>query len=128
MSLYSQTGIGIKAIGTLAISSQLGSWAASSELSFNGSRLQLNGGQRIDVAVPAGLTTYLQPNAQFNASTGWVVDPTGTESIVTRAPCHEPYPYHNMGVAASVNLGNGSASAPPAAPSVPDGVTITKTS
>ena len=125
LSLFSQGGIGIKAIGTLAISSQLGSWASSSTLSFNGDQLQLNGGQIIEVDTPTGLTTYIQPNTEFNTTTGWVVSPSGTESIVTRAPTHEPYPYHNMGIANSVNLGDGSGSPPPDAPDVPDGVTIT---
>ena len=128
LSLFSQSGIGIKAIGTLAISSQLGSWAASSELSLNGSKLQLNGGPKIEVATPPGLTTYIQPNTEFNSTTGWVISPTGTESIVTRAPTHEPYPYHNMGIANAVNLGDGSNSPPPNAPPIPAGVTITKTS
>ena len=127
LSLFSQGGIGIKAIGTLAISSQLGSWAASSTLSFNGDQIQLNGGPAIDVATPSGLTTYIQPNTEFNSTTGWVISPTGTESIVTRAPTHEPYPYHNMGIANSVNLGDGSNSTPPNAPPIPEGVTITKT-
>ena len=125
LSLFSQGGIGIKAIGTLAISSQLGSWASSSTLSFNGDQLQLNGGQIIEVDTPTGLTTYIQPNTEFNTTTGWVVSPSGTESIVTRAPTHEPYPYHNMGIANSVNLGDGSGSPPPDAPDVPAGVTIT---
>ena len=128
LSLFSQGGIGIKAIGTLAISSQLGSWAASSTLSFNGDQIQLNGGPAIDVATPSGLTTYIQPNTEFNSTTGWVISPTGTESIVTRAPTHEPYPYHNMGIANSVNLGDGSGSPPPNAPELPPGTTITKTS
>ena len=125
LSLFSQGGIGIKAIGTLAISSQLGSWATSSTLSFNGEKIQLNSGQIIEVDTPAGLTTYIQPNTEFNTTTGWVVSPSGTESIVTRAPTHEPYPYHNMGIANSVNLGDGSGSPPPDAPDVPTGVTIT---
>jgi hypothetical protein len=125
LSLLSQSGIGIKAIGTLAIRSLLGSWAASSTLSFNGDQIQLNGGQAIEVPTPKGLTTYIQPNTQFNSTTGWVVSPTGTESIVTRAPTHEPYPYHNMGIANSVKLGDGSNSPPPTAPELPPDTTIT---
>ena len=74
------------------------------------------------------LTKYLQPNTEFNATTGWAVSATGTESICTRAPTHEPYPYHNQGVGQAVDLGDGTASPPPATPAVPAGVTITKTS
>jgi hypothetical protein len=125
LTLCSQADIGIKASGTVAISSQLGSWASGSTLSFNGSQIQLNGGGQIEVATPPGLITYLQPNTKFNASTGWVVSPTGTESIVTRAPTHEPYPYHNQGVPNSVSLDDASGSPPPNAPAVPAGVTIT---
>jgi hypothetical protein len=128
LTLASQGTIGLKTPGTLAITSQLGSWATGSTLSFNSDQIQLNGGPRIEVKSPPGLTTYLQTNTEFNTTTGWVVSPTGTESIVTRAPTHEPYPYHNMGVPNANTLSDGVASPPPAAPAVPAGVTITKTS
>jgi hypothetical protein len=107
--------------------SQLGSWAASSTLSFNGNKLNLNGGPRVEVATPAGLTKYLLPKVEFNASLGWVAQPSGLESIVTRAPTHEPYPYHNQGVSTSVKLAGLAPTPPPDSPSVPPGVKITKT-
>ena len=125
LTLFSQGSIGLKTGGTLAISSQLGSWAAGSTLSLNGTKLNLQGGSKIAVETPKGLTKYLLPSVEFNASLGWVAQPTGTDSIVTRAPTHEPYPYHNQGVATSVKLG-GPPSPPPGAPPVPQGVTITK--
>jgi hypothetical protein len=128
LTLFSQGSIGLKTPATLALSSQLGSWASTSTLSFNSDQIQLNGGPRIEVETPKGLTTYLQPKTEFNTSVGWVVSPTGTESIVTRAPTHEPYPYHNMGVPSATTLSDGVSSAPPAAPPLPAGVTITKTS
>jgi hypothetical protein len=125
MTLFSQGTIGIKSPGTLAIESNLGSWASGSSLSFNGSQIQLQGGPKIAVDAPAGLTTYLHPKVEFNSSTGWTAIPSATESIVTRAPTHEPYPYHNKGVSTSVNLGTEAPTPPPDAPKVPDGVTIT---
>jgi hypothetical protein len=124
LTLFSQASIGLKTPGTLAMSSQLGSWAASSTLSLNGSQLQLNGGPKVEVETPKGLTKYLLPEVEFNSSTGWVAQPTGLESIVTRAPTHEPYPYHNEGVSTSVKFG-GAPTPPPDAPPVPAGVTIT---
>jgi len=127
LTLFSQAGIGLKTSGTLAMSSQLGSWAASSTLSFNGDQLQLNGGPRVEVETPKGLTKYLLPQVEFNASTGWIANPTGLESIVTRAPTHEPYPYHNQGVSTSVKLAGPAPTPPPGTPSVPPGVKITKT-
>jgi hypothetical protein len=126
LTLFSQAGIGLKTAGTLAMTSQLGSWAAASTLSFNGGQIQLNGGPRIEVQTPKGLTKYLLPKVEFNSTVGWIVDPVGTESIVTRAPTHEPYPYHNQGVSVSVKF-SGAPTPPPDAPPVPAGVTITST-
>jgi len=127
LTLFSQGSIGIKSPGTVAISSQLGSWASGSSLSFNGSQIQLQGGPKIEVEAPKGLTKYLLPKVEFNNSTGWVAQPTGLESIVTRAPTHEPYPYHNQGVSTSVKLSGPAPTPPPAAPPVPKDVKITKT-
>jgi hypothetical protein len=125
LTLFSQGTIGIKSAGTVAISSQLGSWASGSELSFNGGKIQLNGGPKTEVATPTGLTKYLLPKVEFNASAGWIANPTGLESIVTRAPTHEPYPYHNQGVSVSVKF-SGVPTPPPDTPPVPAGTTITK--
>jgi hypothetical protein len=127
LTMFSQGNIGLKTPGTLAMTSQLGSWAAGSTLSFNGSKINLNGGPKTEVATPAGLTKYLLPTVEFNASLGWVAQPTGLSSIVTRAPTHEPYPYHNKGVSTSVKLGGAAPTPPPATPPVPSGVTITAT-
>jgi hypothetical protein len=125
MTLFSQGMIGIKSPGTVAISSQLGSWASGSQLSFNGSQIQLNGGPKTEVEAPAGLTEYLHPKVEFNASAGWVAIPSATPSIVTRAPTHEPYPYHNQGVSTSVSLAGSAPTPPPDAPDVPADTTIT---
>jgi hypothetical protein len=125
MTLFSQGMIGIKSPGTVAISSQLGSWASGSQLSFNGSQIQLNGGPKTEVEAPAGLTEYLHPKVEFNASAGWVAIPSATTSIVTRAPTHEPYPYHNQGVSTSVSLAGSAPTPPPDAPDVPADTTIT---
>ena len=67
------------------------------------------------------------PDGLFNAGSGWAVSSTGLKSIVTRAPTHEPWPYHNQGVQVNVNLTDGGKSTPPGAPTVPAGVSITKT-
>jgi hypothetical protein len=128
MTLFSQGSLGIKTTGSLSLDSQLGSWSAKSTLSLSGTLLLLNSGPGVPVSAPKGLTKYLQPNTEFNARTGWVVSPTGTESICTRAPTHEPYPYHNQGVPDVVSLDDGTGSPPPDTPAVPAGVTITKTS
>ena len=125
MTLFSQGSIGVKTTGSLALDSQIGSWASKIALSLKGLPLLLNSGPGLPVSAPKGLTKYLQPNTEFNSTSGWQVSATGTESICTRAPTHEPYPYHNQGVGQEVALDDGTGSPPPDAPDVPDGVTIT---
>lgn len=127
LTLFSQAGIGLKTPGTLAMTSQLGSWASDSTLSLNGNKLNLNGGPKTEVETPAGLTKYLLPKVEFNPSVGWVAQPASLESIVTRAPTHEPYPYHNQGVSVSVKLAGPAPSPPPDTPPVPEDTTITRT-
>jgi hypothetical protein len=51
----------------------------------------------------------------FVANQGWTVQPGTLDTIVTRAPTHEPWPYHNRGVNVGTNLNS---SAAPATPSV----------
>jgi Type VI secretion system/phage-baseplate injector OB domain len=129
LSLYGKSSMAIKSGGTLAIKSTLGSWSAGASLSLSGTLLLLNSGPGLPASTPKGITKYLQPNTEFNASTGWQVSPTGTESIVTRAPTHEPYPYHNQGVDNQTSIVQaGQPTPPPDAPNLPDGVTITKIS
>ena len=126
LTLFSAMTVGIKANGALALTGKQSSLDGGSVLSLKGSQLHLNGGPAFPVATVAGLTKQLNPDTQFNTSTGWQVTSSGTESICTRAPTHEPYPYHNQGVAVSVALETGQTTPPPDAPTVPDGVKITK--
>jgi len=128
MTLFSEAVIGVKSNGTLTLASKAGSWNASGALALDGSTIDLNGGGGgAAVDVPKGLVEYTMPDSQFDSASGWAVSSTGVKSIVTRAPAHEPWPYHNQGVQASVTLSDGNNSIPPGAPEVPAGTTITKT-
>jgi hypothetical protein len=66
-------------------------------------------------------------DTSFSTSEGWKVDSGALTSIVSRAPTHEPYPYHNTGVDAEVNQEEGEPEPPPGAVSVPAGVEIERT-
>lgn len=124
--MFSSTKVSVKSNGILAVESKTGSWNASGPLSLKGTPIMLNGGPTLPASVPRGITKTLMPETEFNSSTGWTVSPTGLESIVTRAPTHEPYPYHNQGVAVSVSLEEGQASPPPGSPDLPNEWSITK--
>ena len=94
-------------------------------MSLKGTLLNLNGGPTLGVDAPQGITTYVMPDTTFNNSTGWQVSSTGLESIVTRAPTHEPWPYHNKGVSVEVAMEQGQPTTPPNTPPIPSGWTGT---
>jgi hypothetical protein len=127
LTMFSEATIGVKSNGQLTLDSQGGSWNSAGELILQGSTLELNPGFAPSVSVPDTLTEYTMPDSAFAASSGWAVSGDGIKSIVTRAPSHEPWPYHNQGVENNVSLGTGTNTIPPGAPGIPDGTTITKT-
>jgi hypothetical protein len=119
MTIYSQTTIGVLSDGTLALQSQSGgSWNGGSALKFKSDRIDLNGGGAASITAPRLYPKTTLDDTTFDNSTGWQVKPNALESIVTRAPTHEPYPFHNKGVAASVSLTQGTPKPPPAAVAV----------
>jgi hypothetical protein len=126
-TIFSEATIGVKSNGQLVLDSKGGSWNSAGALTLEGSTIDLNPGFAPGVAVPTPLTEYTMPNSEFNTSSGWAVSARGIKSIVTRAPSHEPWPYHNRGVQNKVSLGTGANTIPPGAPGIPPGTTITKT-
>jgi hypothetical protein len=124
LTLFASTQIGIKSNGALALKGKLGSFECAGPLNLKGLPINLNGAPGFPVNTPRGITKTLMPDTDFNSSTGWTVSATGLESIVTRAPTHEPYPYHNQGVNATTTLSDDLDTAPPDTPNLPDGVSI----
>jgi len=128
MTLYSQATVGVRSDGTLALQSVGGgSWNGGGSLRLRAGRIDLNGGGAASVQRPRLYPKTTLDNTTFDNSTGWQVIPNGLESIVTRAPTHEPYPYHNKGVASRASLSTGTPTPPPAATPVPEGFSIIKT-
>jgi hypothetical protein len=128
MTLYSQTTIGVLSDGSLALQSQSGgSWNGGAALKFKANRIDLNGSGTATVTKPRLYPETQMDDTSFNNSTGWEVKKNALKSIVTRAPTHEPYPYHNQGVATSVNFTDGTPTPPPAAKPVPKNVSVVRT-
>ena len=119
MRLYSGKAIGVLSDGTLAVQSTSGSWNSGSGLRLNAGRIDLNGRAGAQVPKPRLYPTTKMPDTTFDNSTGWKVQDQGLQSIVTRAPTHEPYPYHNQGVSTLVNFTDGAPTPPPDATPVP---------
>jgi hypothetical protein len=126
MSIYSQFELGIKADGFLGIKTDYLSAQSSTAINLVGTTILLNSGPPTIVSTPDGITEYILPDTTFDSSTGWQVDPTALRSIVSRAPTHEPYPYHNQGVKLNISLEEGKPSSMPNAPQMPSGWSITK--
>ncbi len=129
MTLYSKDTVQVKADGTLAVDSASGgSWNGGSSLVFSAEGIDLNGPAAPSVEAPNPITKTIMDDTKFSTSTGWTVDPNGLESIVSRAPTHEPYPYHNKGVDVEITLEQGKPPPPPGAIPVPAGVEIVRSS
>ena len=90
-------------------------------MAFKAGRIDLNGGSAKTVTPPKLYPKRTLDDTTFNNSTGWQVKAGALESIVTRAPTHEPYKYHNQGVSVVVNLVDGQPTPPPNAVPVPEG-------
>lgn len=128
IALYSKATIGVKSNGALTINSAAGSWGASGVLTLKGSTIDMNGGAAGTVTAPNPITKTVLDDTAFSTSKGWEVLPEGLTSIVSRAPTHEPYPYHNKGVDVEVAFEEGEPSPPPGAEPMPTGVEITRKS
>jgi hypothetical protein len=77
--------------------------------------INLNGAPTPPVPDIPALTNYKLADTKFDATKGWTVEPGTLETIVTRAPTHEPYPYHSKGVNNKTDLNSTPASQNPAA-------------
>jgi hypothetical protein len=124
ITLYSTSTIGVKADGVLTLNSASGSWGTPGALVLDGGTIDLNGPKagRVNAALPIIKTLF--DDTKFSTSDGWEVSPSALQSIVSRAPTHEPYPYHNKGVDVDVAFEEGKPTPPPGAPAVPAGVEI----
>jgi hypothetical protein len=105
--------VGIRSDGTLGIKSKQGGWEATASLNFKGKVINLNGAPTPPVPEIPPLPNYKLADTKFEAVQGWTVEPGTLETIVTRAPTHEPYPYHGKGVNNKTNLNETPASQDP---------------
>ena len=104
LTVFSNAELGIRSDGTLTLKSQSGSWNSGDALTLKGGRLDLNSGSGGTVSKPQGLADIKLPDTVFQQGVGWEVETGAITTIVTRAPTHEPYPYHNRGTDVEVTL------------------------
>jgi len=111
ISMYGQTRVGIRSDGALALQSKTGSWNGGGSLNFKASVINLNGGSAAAVTPVKTMAGYKLADTKWIANKGWTSEPGILETIVTRAPTHEPFAGHNSGVDSTTNLDDLSANA-----------------
>jgi hypothetical protein len=102
ITLWTGFKLGLKAGGILTMVSAQGSWNSGKILNLQAGKINLNGGKTDSLTEPENITVNSLPDTVWDPKTGWGPAPKNTETVVTRAPTHEPYPYHNTGVDNSV--------------------------
>lgn len=105
ITAYSKGTVGIKSDGSLNLKSAAGAWDGGGSLNFIAGCINLNSGGGASVDTPTSLKDLNLPDVKFQANIGWQVQAGTLRTIVTRAPTHEPYPYHNQGVNAQTSMG-----------------------
>jgi|GEM_PF-3015918 len=104
-TLHSKTKLGLVSDDLIALDAARGGWRNSGALSLKASRIDLNGGSAPEsVTKPKPLQEYSLDDTKLEPGKGWQVQPGKLETIVQRAPTHEPYPYHNRGVPVEIEL------------------------
>ena len=97
--------VGISSKGAVSIGSSIGGWKSTGPLSLKGAILDLNGPVGMPaVPAPSLIQEVDLADVKFQTGKGWTVVEGALKTIVSRAPTHEPYPYHNRGVQSQVDL------------------------
>jgi hypothetical protein len=105
MLLYSDSFLGIKSDGSLSLkATKAGTWDGGSNMVLSAGCIALNSGDAPDVPEPSKITLQNLPDTTFEPNRGWVVQPGKIQTIATRVPTHEPYPFHGRGVTATADL------------------------
>lgn len=109
---YSKSMIGLKSDGSLMLKSNTGSWGAGSNLTLEAGCIKLNSGSASDVPKAQTIPKKRLADTKFENNVGWVPEPASIETIVTRAPTHEPFAERGTGVNTTTNLTTSSTDVP----------------
>ena len=103
--LYSKQFAGLKSDNTAALEGgKISSVKGGDRMDFNAGTINLNNGGGVPVSAPPLMKKNKVADAELTA-VGWQAEFGKLETIATRVPTHEPWPYHNLGVENSVQFG-----------------------
>lgn len=107
LTAYSEKYVGVKSDGSLALqNSKTGSWNGGSAVNVKAGCISLNSGSAGSVAKPTKIPRQKLPDVIFDSTSGWTVEQNKIDTVVTRAPTHEPYPLHGGGTGTVTNITN----------------------
>ena len=105
LKAYSKLKISVRSDQTLALDAgKVGSFDGGNNLALTAGCVALNSGGSIPVSPVTAIPKNKVSDSVFNNNTGWESQANKLETINTRVPTHEPWPFHNLGVSNSVNF------------------------
>ena len=105
LAIKSTAALSVNSDGSLSLSGSLASLKSDGPLVLKGRPIDLNGAIPAIPGLPtSGIQDVQLPDTIFRTNIGWEVEQGKITTIVSRAPTHEPYPYHNLGVPVSITL------------------------
>ena len=102
LKLYSKLKLVARSDNILALDAEeIGSFDGGDSLVFSADCISLNSG----AGVPVSAVTAIRKNkvAETDFKSEWTAEGGKLETIATRVPTHEPWPYHNRGIQNSVD-------------------------
>ena len=103
-SVYSKQLVAVRSDNSTAIDAgKYGSYTAGDKIDIKAGIVNLNNGGGISVQPNRLHKKNKVSDAVYN--NGWTAEYSKLETIATRVPHHEPWPYHNLGVENSVTQG-----------------------
>lgn len=102
--ISSKKNVGIRSDGSLALQSKTGSWSGGSQLNFKAKVINLNGAATTPVSPMPAFNNLTLADTEYVNGQGWVVKPNSLQTIVSRAPTHQPYAGQGKGADVKINL------------------------
>lgn len=102
--LFSKTKVGVRSDGSLGLQGKTSSWRGGSSLNLQGSVINLNGAATIPVSSTSSLPDFKLADTEYVNGQGWTVKQQALNTIVTRAPTHQPYPFQGKSADVATDL------------------------
>jgi hypothetical protein len=102
LKLYSKLKLVARSDNVLALDAEeLGSFDGGDSLVFSADCISLNSGAGVPVSAATGIRKNKVADTDYKSE--WTAEGGKLETIATRVPTHEPWPYHNRGTQNSVD-------------------------